>query len=87
LIRLVVEDTFLIKGRGLLIAPEVDLGDRIQVHVDVELERPDGTRVKTTALAQIPFFVPARKSHHVLQLQLAKEEVPIGTVIWISPAS
>lgn len=85
MIRLIVEDTFLIQGRGLSIAPEVDLGERVQLHVEVELERPDGTRLKTRALAQIPFVNPPRKSHHVLQVQLAKEEVPRGTIVWISP--
>ena len=85
---LIVEDTFAIAGRGLLIAPVVDLGGSAQRHVVVELRRPDGTRFEAEALAQVPFVNPPRaveRPRHVLLFTtLAKQDVPIGTELWIA---
>ena len=83
---LVVEETFAISGRGLIIAPDVDLGEAHQRHVNVELRRPDGTRVCAEAIAQVPFVNPPRNvSHprHVLRfVRLGKADVPVGTELW-----
>ena len=85
---LVVEDTFAISGRGLIIAPDVDLGEGHQRHLNVELRRPDGTRFHAEALAQVPFVNPPRigdRPRHVLLFtRLTKTDVPIGTELWIT---
>jgi len=44
-------------------------------------------RMKAFRLGEVetfPFLNPPRKAHHVLQLQLTKEEVPRGTIVWIT---
>ncbi len=85
---LVVDDTFAITGRGLIIAPDVDLGERGTLHLNVELRRPDGTVTHADALAQIPLINPPRPAaqrprHVLLFARLAKSDVPIGTELWI----
>lgn len=84
---LVVEDTFALAGRGLAIAPDVDLGPPHQRHVTIELRRADGTRTRAEALAQIPFVDPprgeSRRRHVLLFTTLAKADVPIGTELWL----
>ena len=79
---LVVEDTFAITGRGLIVAPDVDLGERHQLRLTVELHRPDGTVSTAEALAQVPFVNPsrpgARSRHMLLFANLTKNDVPIG---------
>jgi hypothetical protein len=85
---LVVEDTFAISGRGLIVAPDVDLGDAHQRSLNVELRRPDGTQLQAEVLAQVPFLNPPRpvdRTRHVITFaQLAKTDVPIGTELWIT---
>ena len=83
----VVEDTFAISDRGLVIAPFVDLGGGPPRVVTVELHRPDGTVVSSEARAEVPFFDPPRpqpEARHVLRFaSLTKLDVPIGTEIWM----
>jgi hypothetical protein len=85
---LIVADTFAISGRGLIVAPDVDLGDDRQRHLNIELRRPDGTRLHAEALAQVPFPNPPRPvdrpRHTLLFTRLAKTDVPIGTELWIT---
>ena len=86
---LVVEDTFAISGRGLVVVPDVDLGGTHQRHVTVELRRPDGSRGRAEALAQVPYVSRPRPGprHHVLMFaSLTKADVPIGTELWIEDA-
>src|SRR3954470_8352618 len=83
---LVVQDTFAVSGRGLTVVPDVDLGSKFQSHITVELRRPDGTTIRAVALAQVPFITPApqRRPHHVLTFAtLTKDDVPIGTEVWM----
>ncbi|MBN2193315.1 MAG: hypothetical protein JW751_10910 [Polyangiaceae bacterium] len=85
---LTVTDTFAIKGRGLVLAPDVDLGSEAQLALAVELRRPDGSRLSSTALAQVPFVTPPnpnRRLRHVLTLpaDVGKDEVPVGTQVWV----
>jgi len=86
---LVVEETFTIAGRGLVVAPDADLGAISERRIRVELRRPDGTVASAEALAQVPFVNPPppadRGLRHVLCLDgLSKPDVPIGTEIWIA---
>lgn len=84
---LVVEETFAITGRGLIVAPDVDLGAEGQRRITVELRRPDGTVVRAEALAQVPMVSPlqpaGRRLRHMLRFAgLTKSDVPIGTEVW-----
>ena len=83
---LVVEDAFAIADRGVIVAPDVDLGDGGSRQIAVELRRPDGTSCVAVALAQVPFVDPPRAHglRHVLRFAtLEKSEIPIGTEIWV----
>jgi len=85
---LTVTDTFAIRGRGLILAPDVDLGTNAQLTLAVELRRPDGSRIRTSALAQVPFVSPPnpdRLLRHMLTLpaEVGKDEVPVGTEVWV----
>lgn len=89
---LVVEDTFSITGRGLIVAPGVDLGEGpLQRHLAVELRRPDGTLAHAEVLAQVPFLYPhglgESHRHQLLFPHLAKTDVPIGTEVWTTDAA
>jgi hypothetical protein len=83
---LTVEDTFLIEGRGVIVTPSVPVdsysGSRSRV---VSLRRPDGTERATSATLTIPFVspAPAALSYVCLLVGLTKEDVPLGTEIWI----
>jgi hypothetical protein len=84
---LTVEDTFFIAGRGLIVAPDVDLGQQMQQRVLVELHRPDGSAFWAEALAQVPFVCPPqpgiRPHHTLLFTSLTKQDVPVGTEVWM----
>ncbi len=86
---LVVEDTFAITGRGLIVAPDVDLGPAVQYRILVELRRPDASTCRVDAIAQQPLVggqhVPdrGRKKHMLLFQTLSKQDVPIGTEVWM----
>ncbi|MFP2925582.1 hypothetical protein ACLESO_10255 [Pyxidicoccus sp. 3LG] len=81
---LTVTHTFDIQGRGLVVAPDVDLGDEYQLEVEVELRRPDGTVLRATALGQMPMINPPnpRLRHMLLFRTLSKQDVPVGTQVW-----
>jgi hypothetical protein len=85
---LIVEDTFAISGRGLIVASDVDLGAGYQRRITAELRRPDGTISHAEALAQVPFIDPPRPGprpqHMLLFPSLTKTDVPIGTEVWMT---
>lgn len=81
---LVVEDTFDIQGRGIIVAPDVDLGARVQMEIRVALRRPDGEVLRAVALAQIPFNIGGRRIQHELCFRtLSKQDLPRGTEVWL----
>lgn len=82
---MVVEDTFAIAGRGLVLAPGVPLAEARSGPISVELERPDGTTARARARVEITFSSPPPK-HHVATVRLegaTKADVPIGTELWL----
>ncbi|HTR54750.1 MAG TPA: hypothetical protein VMJ10_28865 [Kofleriaceae bacterium] len=83
---LVVEDTFAIAGRGVIVAPDAKLDGSSPRTMSVELRRPDGTTVSAEAVAEIPFVDPPRlplSIRHMLRFaKLTKQDVPVGTEIW-----
>ncbi len=84
----VVEETFAIADRGVIVAPDVDLGDGSARSIAVEVRRPDGTTVQAEARAEVPFVNPLRlplRPRHVLRFAtLTKADLPTGTEIWIT---
>ena len=82
---LTVEDTFEISGRGLVLGPFLPVDEARKQAFSVELHRPDGTIRWATALAQLPFIHPTPKKLevHLLLIDARKDEVPVGTKIWI----
>lgn len=89
----VVTDTCFIAGRGLIVAPDLNLGAAAQQRLSVELRRPDGTPLSADALAQVPFIVPLqpgeskRPGHMLLFIDRNKTDTPIGTEIWTTGGS
>jgi translation elongation factor EF-Tu-like GTPase len=81
-----VEDTFLIKGRGLVVVPGiVPIGEeRFRVGDPLLLKRPDGTSVSTN-IGGLEFLCPNPSGEIVVLLKgFSKEDVPVGTQVWSS---
>ncbi|NNB91845.1 hypothetical protein HJC22_39760 [Corallococcus exiguus] len=78
-----VEDTFDIQGRGILVVPEVDLGARAQMELRVALRRPEGDVLQAVALAQIPLGGRSRPQHVLCFGTLSKQDIPLGTEVWL----
>jgi hypothetical protein len=81
-----VEDTFLITGRGLVIAPAFPVSAyRFEAHQRVRVVRPDGEQFECRAHFQIPFQSPRAKvlSFLCALLDVSKEDVPIGSEVWL----
>jgi translation elongation factor EF-Tu-like GTPase len=81
----VVEDTFFIKGRGLIPVPGIIPrgNERFRVGDPIVLQRPDGSTLawRIGGLEMIHTAVP-RDDVVILLSGLAKEDVPIGTEVW-----
>jgi translation elongation factor EF-Tu-like GTPase len=83
----VVEDTFFIKGRGLVLVPGIVLqGDeRLRVGDPILLKRPDGSFFESAigGIEMIYGTPPSSKQNvHILLKDLTKEDVPIGSEVW-----
>jgi hypothetical protein len=90
----IVEDTFYIKGRGLVTVPGVlcQGEERLRVGDPLVLIRPDGSRLEWIigGIELISCSPPRPKHEVVILLQgLSKDDVPIGTEVWSvdSPSS
>ncbi len=84
---LVVEDRFLIKGRGLVPVPGISLGDeRTRVGDPIELRRPDATTLvwEIGGSEWRHGAAPDKNATCILLKDLGKDEVPIGTEIWLT---
>ena len=81
-----VEDTFLITGRGLIIAPTFPVSAyRFEANQQVRVVRPDGEELECRAYFQIPFQTPPAKvlSFCCALLDVGKDGVPIGSQVWL----
>ena len=79
-----VDDVFELADRVVL-APGVD-GEQSRglVGRSVSLERPDGTLVSTTvASVELPSPNPSQRYPIALGGSLTKQDVPIGTEVWL----
>jgi hypothetical protein len=84
---LTIEDTFLIKTRGLVVVPAPPLDEvRGPGDLEVELRLPDGSRRVETLSLQHEFLRPTPAVHrwNCAFKSLDKAQVPIGTEIWCS---
>jgi len=86
----VVEGTFTIFGRGIALLPGVpkhEPGPRVAPGMSIELRRPDGTILATTIRAIEWFQTPPQPAAPLLMPpEIAKEEVPEGTEVWLAGA-
>jgi hypothetical protein len=83
----VVEDTFEITDRGVVVAPMMlGLADLTGQLITVELRRPDGTTLVTDARVEavrISPWRPGAAGDNALRFpNLRKSDIPIGTEIW-----
>jgi hypothetical protein len=86
---LTVEDTFCIEERGILVMPTLPVdGYSGPCSRTVSLRRPDGTETTASATLQIPCVSPPPPALYFLCLLvgLTKEDVPLGSEIWIDDA-
>ena len=80
----IVDDTFQIRGRGVVLSPGLNPDIKVNLHIGdpILLKRPDGTAF-TWTISGIGFQTP--NPSHTLPLllkDLRKEEIPIGTEVW-----
>ena len=85
---LTVEDVFDIAGRGLVITPKIpdDLGFAVRPNDPIQLRTPDG-RILDTYIACFSSGRPSggrRFYDIVLPRDLQKQDVPIGTEVWLA---
>jgi len=86
---MIVEDTFQITGRGLVVVPGPltrDFAGPATLHV--ELRRPDGLLAHAPLLIQHHFQTPPPNEHRwaCVFTTLSKQDVPVGTEIWLDGA-
>ena len=80
----VVEDSFLIRGRGLVLVPGIipEGDERFRVGNPIRLKRPDGSAIDTS-IGGLELVCPNPRMDAVIMLNdLSKEDVPIGTEVW-----
>ena len=84
---LVVEDTFLIKSRGLVVVPGLlpQGEERFRTGDPILLKRPDGSCLEWT-IGEIEMILMTppkpRDDLAILLKDLSKDDVPIGTEVW-----
>lgn len=86
-----VEDAFEIKGRGLILAPEISGEIKLPKTSKVSLISPDGKTLETEAAFEIPFLhftsVESRQKYQpafvCILKDLTKESIQIGTEVWL----
>jgi hypothetical protein len=81
---LVVEHTFAIKGRGLVLVPGIipEGDERFRMGDCIRLRKPDGSSI-VTRIGGLELLCPNPRRDVVIILKdAAKGEVPIGTEVW-----
>lgn len=80
-----VVDTFMIEGRGLVLAADVR-SDQVGLRVgqSIELRRPDGSTAvsEVAGIAHVSPYDPERALDILLPPGISKEDVPAGTEVW-----
>ena len=81
----IIEDVFLISGRGLVVLPGIPLTGNwhVKAGTPIELRKPNGS----TRESKIRGIEMIRGTRQILPILLGagltKDDVPIGTEIWI----
>jgi hypothetical protein len=81
----VVSDTFIIRGRGIVLCPGIipKGEERFRWGDSVELRRPDGTVLRVKIAIELLSPTPKDGSFPILLAEPSrKEDVPIGTEVW-----
>jgi hypothetical protein len=81
----VVEDTFAIPGRGLLLTPGIIPGGKVILRAGdrIRMRRPDGkTTDSTISSNECLMSAPHNNASYLVFNELTKDDVPIGTEIW-----
>ena len=81
-----IEDTFLITGHGLVIAPAFSVSAyRFDAFQRMGVVRPDGESLECRAHFQIPFQSPPPNVPNFLcaLLDVGKDEIPVGSELWL----
>jgi translation elongation factor EF-Tu-like GTPase len=87
-----VEQTFNIKGRGLVLITNIPEKTDLPKSAMISLVRPNGSILETEAIFGISFFsfskVEDRKSYipayECILQNIGREEVPKGTEVWLN---
>jgi hypothetical protein len=86
---LVVEDVYFWRGLGVILGPFVPFDalpqpEQMPIHRTVILRRPDGTSQRVEAVFVAPTCgPPERLDYDCLLRGLERDDVPVGTEIWI----
>ncbi len=86
----VVEDTFFIKGRGLVLVPGIisQGEERFRTGDPILLKRPDGILQEARIGGLESFMTPTPREDTIILLKgCDKVDVPIGTEVWSVDAS
>jgi hypothetical protein len=87
----VVNGTFTVFGRGIALLPGVpkyEPGPRVAPGMGIELRRPDGTVLATTIRAVEWFQTPTAPTAPLhMPPEIMKEDVPVGTEVWLDEES
>lgn len=84
-----VEDRFQIASRGLVVVPGPSTEDIVgPASLSVELRRPDGSMVHAPLLIEHQFQSPPSTERRwaCVFAMLSKQDVPVGTEIWVEVA-
>jgi translation elongation factor EF-Tu-like GTPase len=87
----IVEDLFQISGRGLIVVPGIPSSGnwKIKIGDTLILKRPDGIELSTIVrgIDMLNHRVPGPHPIPILLgAELTKEDVPIGTQLWVEVA-
>lgn len=79
-----VEDTFVIRDRGLVLVPGIipQGEERFRVGDPITLLRPDGSSIEAK-IGGLELLDPNPRRDVIIMLKgMAKSEVPVGTEVW-----
>ena len=84
---LVVEDAFEVRGRGVIVVPDIPLDELKQpTPTMVMLKRPDGTSSSVEAWIGVPFIDPplvvGKRGYTCFLKGIDRLAVPIGTEVY-----
>jgi hypothetical protein len=79
----IVEEAFVTRGSGVLVAPRITVRDEGSAPFAVRLRLPDGTERTATAELEVAHIRGPNGAFAMVRLQgLTPEQVPKGTEVW-----